>query len=233
MSKPIAFIIGAGKNIGASTARLFQSKGYRVAQAARSLDISGSKDDDSLLLKVDLSKPETVTAAFQHIRKNWGEPSVVIYNAGAAHFTDRNHPMSVSLEDFITDMTVNTTSVYLAAKEAVSGFETLPTGTPKAFMFTGNLTNTATFPRLMTQGAGKSASAHMIESASQAYADKGFRFYYVDERTATGGAKINPPISGPGHAQFFLGLVDGSIKAPWHATFVENEGYKAFPGSRA
>jgi len=32
MSKPIAFIIGAGKNIGASTTKALQANGYRVAR---------------------------------------------------------------------------------------------------------------------------------------------------------------------------------------------------------
>lgn len=79
MSKPIAFIIGAGKNIGASTAHVLQSKGYRVALAARSLKPEDSTAD-RLLVKVDLSTPETVPSAFASVRKQWGEPSVVFYN---------------------------------------------------------------------------------------------------------------------------------------------------------
>jgi len=45
MSKPIAFIIGAGKNIGASTTKALQAKGYRVARG----NIAG-QDDPSLAL---------------------------------------------------------------------------------------------------------------------------------------------------------------------------------------
>jgi NAD(P)-dependent dehydrogenase (short-subunit alcohol dehydrogenase family) len=79
MSKPIALILGAGKNIGAATAQTFRSNGYRVAEAARSVQ-AGSSGDDSLLLKVDLSKPESVGPAFKQVRETWGEPSVVVYN---------------------------------------------------------------------------------------------------------------------------------------------------------
>ena len=60
MSKPVALIIGAGKNIGASTSRAFLEKGYRVALAARSVKPEESKDD-TLQLAVDLSKPETIS----------------------------------------------------------------------------------------------------------------------------------------------------------------------------
>lgn len=79
MSKPIAFIIGAGKNIGFSTATVLQSKGYRVALAARSLK-QEDNTNDRLNLNVDLSNPESIGPAFTTLRKHWGEPSVVFYN---------------------------------------------------------------------------------------------------------------------------------------------------------
>jgi NAD(P)-dependent dehydrogenase (short-subunit alcohol dehydrogenase family) len=79
MSKPIAFIIGAGKRIGASTAEVLQSKGYRVALAARSLKQEDSTDDE-LHLSVDLSNPDSIAPAFTSLRKQWGEPSVIFYN---------------------------------------------------------------------------------------------------------------------------------------------------------
>jgi len=52
--------------------------------------------------------------------------------------------------------------------------------------------------------------------------------HYVDERTSEG-APAYSKINGPAHAEFFLGLIDGSVKAPWNATFVKGEGYKSFP----
>jgi len=79
MSKPIAFIIGAGKRIGAGAADALQSKGYRVALAARSLKPEDSTSD-RLLLPVDLSNAESIAPAFATLRKQWGEPSVVFYN---------------------------------------------------------------------------------------------------------------------------------------------------------
>jgi hypothetical protein len=64
MTKPIAFIIGAGKNI---------------ALAARSLNPKDSTPE-TLHLALDLSKPEAVGPAFASLREQWGEPSVVFYN---------------------------------------------------------------------------------------------------------------------------------------------------------
>lgn len=94
MSKPIAFIIGAGKRIGAGSAEAFKSKGYRIALASRSLKQEDSKEDN-LHLGVDLSKPASVNDAFASLRKHWGEPSVVIYNGIVpSHLT--NHSFSRS-----------------------------------------------------------------------------------------------------------------------------------------
>ena len=56
MSKPIAFIIGAGQRIGAGVADALQSKGYKIALAARSLKPEDSSSE-RLLLPVDLSSP--------------------------------------------------------------------------------------------------------------------------------------------------------------------------------
>lgn len=78
-NKPIAIIFGSGKNIGAAAARAFSAKGYRVAQAARSLDTAKS-DEDDLLFAVDLAKAGAVSEVFASVRKAWGEPSVVLYN---------------------------------------------------------------------------------------------------------------------------------------------------------
>lgn len=89
MTKPIAFIIGAGKNIGLSTAAILQSKGYRIALAARSLKPHDSTTE-TLHLALDLSKPEAVGPAFASLRKQWGEPSVVFYNGVY-------HPVIISL----------------------------------------------------------------------------------------------------------------------------------------
>jgi NAD(P)-dependent dehydrogenase (short-subunit alcohol dehydrogenase family) len=79
MSQPILLIFGVGKNIGATTVKKFLSNGYRVASATRSAKPDDS-DTEKLLLPCDITKPDTVSAAFASVRKTWGEPSVVIFN---------------------------------------------------------------------------------------------------------------------------------------------------------
>ena len=86
-------------------------------------------------------------------------------------------------------MTINTTSAFVAAQQAVLGFSELPDYAARSFFFTGNILNIAVLPSFMDAGAGKSASAHMMMAAAAAYKDRGFKYAipvvleYVDRGT--------------------------------------------------
>lgn len=98
--------------------------------------------------------------------------------------------------------------------------------------------------RLMDLGVGKSATAHIIQSAATAYADRGFkyvvpiplsfltklikcRFYYGDERKPDGSA-AHSDINGEAHGKFYVQLAEGKPPGPWQQTFVRDVGYKQF-----
>lgn len=68
----------------------------------------------------------------------------------------------------------------------------------------------------------------MIQSLAAHFKEQGFRFYFVDERTPE--AKAMRYISGKGHAEMFLQLVEAEEQGPVLATFVKGKGYVAFPG---
>jgi hypothetical protein len=86
-----------------------------------------------------------------------------------------SNPLSVSLSIFEKDLSVNFTSVYAAAQEAVAGFDTLQAGTLKTFIFTGNRLNIEPIPVLLNMGVGKNATAHLIHASSMYYKDAGYR----------------------------------------------------------
>ena len=73
-------------------------------------------------------------------------------------------------------MTINTTSVFVAAQQAVLGFAELPDDAPRTFLYTGNILNVAPLPQFLESGAGKSASAHMMMAAAAEYKEKGFKY---------------------------------------------------------
>jgi hypothetical protein len=69
----------------------------------------------------------------------------------------------------------------------VLAFEQLPESASKTFIYTGNITNEIPLAPLLDLGVGKSATAHIIQSAAAAYKGKGFKLVPASEiqRTRT------------------------------------------------
>lgn len=82
-------------------------------------------------------------------------------------------------------------------------------------------------PPLITLGVGKAATAHVVQIAATSYKEKGFKFYYADERRANG-APVSNDIDGPAAAEHYLKLAEGEKQEPWLQTFVKGIGYKDF-----
>lgn len=148
------------------------------------------------------------------------------------------------MTDFNRDLNINTTSPFIAAQEAAIGFSQLSDSASRTFIYTGNVLNTTIIPPLLDLGVGKSATAHIIQSAASAYKNRGFkyaivvpkfakrttnkhRFYYGDERKADGSAAFG--VDGDAHAKLYLELAEEKAQGPWQQTFVKNVGYKQFP----
>ncbi|KAF2143512.1 uncharacterized protein K452DRAFT_347419 [Aplosporella prunicola CBS 121167] len=179
-------IFGSGASIGASTAKLFPSKGYGVPQRRRHR-LTAAPSLEHHHVQADLTQLRVVAEAFDTVKQKFGSaPSIVIYNAYGMHLTAEDDPLSVSLLDFKADLAVNISSAYHAAQLATEGFKSLPPDVPKTFIYTGNGLDSSPQPMLLTLGVGKSAMAHTIECAATAYAGKGWTFYYVDERLEDG-----------------------------------------------
>ncbi|KAJ4373837.1 hypothetical protein N0V83_002576 [Neocucurbitaria cava] len=229
-STPVALILGAGPRIGTSVASKFASAGYKIAVASRSG--TGTKNANGYLaLKADFTKPDSIPALFDAVKAEFDTaPSVVIYNAAAlTPPPDNNSLFSVGADSFTADLNVNTVSPYVVAQHAVKEWETLPNETKKSFIYTGNILNTKVppVPMMLTLGVGKSASAYWVGLADAAYAARGYRFFYADERLEDGKSK-GQAIDGPAHGEFFAQLASHEGGVPWHATFVADKGYVKF-----
>ncbi|KAH6689923.1 hypothetical protein BKA61DRAFT_533224 [Leptodontidium sp. MPI-SDFR-AT-0119] len=217
MAAQVVLILGAGANVGAKTAEVFAKNGYKVALATRT--ITHHKDNTrDLVIQADFAEPLSIKSVFDEVKAKIGTPNVIVYNAAAANFNP--DPFAHTVSSFAANLAVNTTSVYAAAKEAVAGFETLPSDTNKTFIFTGNFLPFMPMPSLLLDlGVGKSATAHLIQGLATVYAEKGFNFYFGDERKADG-TPANYEISGENHANFYLELASKKEQGPWNASFV-------------
>src|SRR3990170_4844686 len=73
-----ALIVGAGKGLSASLARLLEREGVKVALAARNPEKLETK---GLALRCDATERAQVEAAFKAVETKWGVPDLVVYNA--------------------------------------------------------------------------------------------------------------------------------------------------------
>ncbi|KAK2753262.1 hypothetical protein FQN54_007953 [Arachnomyces sp. PD_36] len=224
---PVALILGSGPNVGKHVAQTFAAKGYKVALSSRKAN-SSENTSDQFHFQADLSDPESVSGVYSKVTEELGTPSVVVYNAAVAtRSEDPKDPFAVPHADFTRDLNVNTISAYAAAQQAILGFEKLPESASKTFIYTGNFLNTTILSPFMTLGVGKSASAHFIQYAAATYADRGFKFYYADERMADGSPAYHG-VDGEAHAKLYDELVESKSQRPWLQTFVKGVGYKTF-----
>ncbi|KAK7966284.1 glucose 1-dehydrogenase [Apiospora aurea] len=118
---------------------------------------------------------KSIPAIFDTAKTKLGlPPSVVVYNASSGKLNDKADPLALPLEQFTRDFAINTTSAFMAAKHAALALAALPASAARTFIFTGNCTNVMPIGVLMDSGVGKSATAHIIQVAAEAYKDRGF-----------------------------------------------------------
>ncbi|EMC97066.1 hypothetical protein BAUCODRAFT_32810 [Baudoinia panamericana UAMH 10762] len=224
---PVILILGGGKNVGASVAKRFAGQGYKVALVARNSQ-STTNSENSMTISADLADADSLSHVFDRVEQKFGTPNVVVYNAASVKPVPRDDPLQLDVSDLNNDFAVNTASVLAAAKRAIQGFAKLPSEMNKTFIYTGNLLNIEVMPALVSLGIGKSATAHLVKTAAQAYGAQGYHFYYADERKADGSAAFMD-INGPNHAEFYYELAEDKQQRPWWQTFVGGQGYKSFP----
>ncbi|KAH7305842.1 hypothetical protein B0I35DRAFT_483598 [Stachybotrys elegans] len=226
MSNRVVLIFGAGARVGRSVAQAFGAKGYKVALAARSLKAQDSTKDQ-LHIPTDCSDPESIVQAFSQVRSAYGSPNVVVYNAAAGTRNSSTDVFEVPLDAFRKSASVNILGPYAAAQQAVKGWADLPASASPTFIYTGNCTNVAPIDWLLDSTVGKTAAATIIQIAAGAYKEKGYKFYYADERREDGSPVYND-LSGEGHAKLYTDLAEGPQQLPWPQTFVTGLGYKKF-----
>ena len=131
--KPACLVVGAGPGIGHSVAQAFARDGYDIALAARHparlLELKPTLDKlgaASRTYTVDAIDEASIRALFAAVRKDFGEPAVVVYNP-AAHSPGK--PTTLKADALIADFRVNVLGALLCAQEAAAGMKERGHGT--------------------------------------------------------------------------------------------------------
>lgn len=126
----VVVITGAGRGIGAATARLFADKGYAVCinyksnskaafALADSISAAGGK---CTTVQADVSCEEEVLRMFDSVDKQLGTLSILVNNAGMLQKQTRLVDMTADRINAI--LTNNVTSYFLCCREAVKRMST-------------------------------------------------------------------------------------------------------------
>ncbi|TFB00482.1 hypothetical protein CCMA1212_007576 [Trichoderma ghanense] len=225
MAQGVALILGAGPNVGINVAKAFAAQGYKVAIASRSRKDEGDTKR-YLHIQADFAEPSSIEDIFATVISELGHPSVVVYNATSYSLT-RATTLQQQIVAFQRDNNINIVSTFAAAQLAIKSFAILPPESSKTFIYTGNKQHLMVIPPLLSQGVGKSGSAHLLHYLAEEHKESGYKFYFADERKSDG-SPVYGAISGPAHGAFYTELAAQKTQGPWNATFVKDQGYVAF-----
>ncbi|KAF9534370.1 hypothetical protein CPB83DRAFT_879582 [Crepidotus variabilis] len=224
-SNLVAFIIGAGSNVGNAVASKLKEQGYKVALGSRNPKVDDKDKGYYFPVKVDAQSKESVLAAFQSVNKELGPVNVVVYNAAGA-FAPPNPKdfLSIPLDDYFKQSTVGL-NAYTAAQAALPNFrDPIHKNHPKAFIVTGNILafNWVSSSLVYhTLGIQKVVEARLVATSAEVYEQEGFKFYYAHLVGKDGGIpdyKEEFTKSGKTHADVYWKLINEE-KKPWDQRF--------------
>lgn len=131
--KAACLVIGAGPGIGQAVGVAFAREGYDIALASRdparlrALAPAIEKAGAAVrLYGVDAGDEASLHRLFTDVRKDFGDPEVVIYNP-AAHAVGK--PTSLNTEQLAADFRVNVAGALVSVQEAAPAMKTRGRGT--------------------------------------------------------------------------------------------------------
>jgi len=174
MSKPTALITGVGA--GAALVRRFSRGGYKVAMLARNqerLKLLEDEISDSKAYLCDVGNIDTLLNTVEAVRKDMGDPNVLIHNAVAATFESF---LEADPKDLEKNFRVNTTSLLYLARELVPAMVEAGQG---AIMVTGNTAALRGIPITAVFAPTKAAQRILSESLARELGPKGVHVAYI------------------------------------------------------
>lgn len=174
MSQQVAAIVGVGPGLGAAVARRFAREGYAVALIARREEsLSGVREEieseggTALAVTADATDAGSVSAAFERVRSELGDPEVLVYNAGAFQM---GGILEITPEQFDDCLRANCSGALYAAQQVLPAMAEAGHGTAILTGATAALRGSARFSALAT---GKFALRALAQSMAREFGPQG------------------------------------------------------------
>jgi len=161
--KAIALVTGGNRGIGLAIAQSLQADGYHVVITYR----SGSSPAGFSAVQMDVTSSESVDAGFAQIEAQWGQPEIIVANAG---ITKDGLVMRMSDEDFESVINANLTGAFRVARRATKGLLKLKRG---RLIFIGSVVGGVGAAGQVNYSASKSGLLGMARSFARELGSRG------------------------------------------------------------
>jgi NAD(P)-dependent dehydrogenase (short-subunit alcohol dehydrogenase family) len=184
-----ALIVGAGRGLSASLARLFAREGMRVALAARDAEKLAPlcAETGAKAFACDAVNPDQVASMFKAVDSAIGAPEVVVYNASARA---RGPVAELVPAEVERALMVSAYGGFLVAREAVTRM--IPKG-HGAVLFTGASASVKGYPLSAPFAMGKFALRGLAQSMARELAPQGIHIgHFVIDGAIRNPGRVEP-----------------------------------------
>jgi NAD(P)-dependent dehydrogenase (short-subunit alcohol dehydrogenase family) len=180
MEHKVAAVVGVGPGLGAAVARRFARGGFAVGLMARGPEKLAPVQKDieqgggsALSIPTDATDPDSVAAAFAQLRRQFGDPEVFVYNAGAFEMSG---VLDISPEQFEQCWRANCFGGFLGAKEVLPPMLARQRGT---IIFTGATASLRGSARFACLAVGKFGLRALAQSLAREFGRDGIHVAHV------------------------------------------------------
>jgi len=179
-----ALIVGAGRGLSASLARVFAKEGFQVALAARDTGKLGAlaAETKALVVACDAAIPAQVEVMFGALEAKWSVPDLVVYNAG---YRVRGPLVALDPKEVARTIEVTAYAGFLVGQAAAKRMFSRGSG---AVFFTGASASVKGYAESAPFAMGKFALRGLAQSMARELAPKGIHVahFVIDGGIATG-----------------------------------------------
>jgi NADP-dependent 3-hydroxy acid dehydrogenase YdfG len=178
--KSVAVVVGVGPGLGAAAARRFAA-GYTVALVARNADYLatvakeiGDAGGKAHPVAANTADEAAIAMAFETIRRDLGDPEVLIYNAAMRPF---GRFMETKPSTFENTWRVNAFGAFLCAQQVAPAMLKAGRGT---IIFTGATAGTRPFATSAAFGPAKFAMRGLAQVMARDLGPQGIHVAYIN-----------------------------------------------------